>query len=354
MSSRFFIATAVAAAALFLPCMAAAEDQLPCKPGDKECALALLKASPAKRMDFWAAMFAKPIQERVGPAPPEVVRLLLLDNLYHSYPERPRTSIVSDDLRRDVLDAFAQLPDAVKRPLAKRLAGIVFVEDFGGTGFTDAIADADGKKNAAFVVLDPRVLERRTANSWATWKESSPFKPDGHHTLAATIEKPADDVRRQAIQYILLHELGHVFGVGSGFHPDWNLDVANVPRDVHYPFFDLSWTMDRANHRYVSRFEAELPERNEVVYYFGAKLPAGRMAATYEHLEHTNFPTLYAATHPGDDFAESFASYVHVVMMGKPFEIAISEDGRVVKRYGACWKEERCAAKRRILESFLR
>jgi hypothetical protein len=47
-------------------------------------------------------------------------------------------------------------------------------------------------------------------------------------------------------------------------------------------------------------------------------------------------------------------SYVHVVMMGKPYSVSIIEDGRIVKRYGPCWSEERCAAKRRILEAFLR
>jgi molybdopterin-binding protein len=63
-----------------------------------------------------------------------------------------------------------------------------------------------------------------------------------------------------------------------------------------------------------------------VVYYFGAKLPAGQMVATYESLERTNFVTLYAATHPADDFAEAFASYVHGVLMGRPWEISIARE----------------------------
>ena len=31
-----------------------------------------------------------------------------------------------------------------------------------------------------------------------------------------------------------------------------------------------------------------------------------------------------------------------------------ADGGRVVTRYGSCWSEVRCAAKRRILEAFLR
>jgi hypothetical protein len=340
---------------LFASALAHGQDlALPCPSGDiKVCAYDALVASPAKRIATWRAWLDAPLEARVGPAPPEVVELLALDNLYNGFPEHPRASAANEALKAEVVAALAQMPEAVKRRLSERVAGIVFVDEFGGTGFTDSIVDEKGQKTKAFVVLDPTVLAKRTANSWATWKENTPFKPDGHHELKATIERAADDNRRQAIQYILLHELGHALAVGADFHPDWNLKVAEIPAH-HYPFFDLSWSLDRPGNRYVNRFEAALPERKNIAYYFGAKLSAADMIPAYKHLERTNFPTLYAATVPGDDFAESFANYVHVVMMGKPFEIAITEDWRVVKRYGSCWSEKRCAAKRKILEEFLR
>jgi hypothetical protein len=317
------------------------------------CAYDAIVANPAKKLSFWRSWLDNPLEERVTSAPPEVVELLRLDNLYNGYPERPHASAVDEALKADVIAALAQMPEAVKRRLSEKVAAIVFVDEFGGTGFSDSVVDEKGRKSKAFVVLDPTVLAKRTANSWATWKENTPFKPDGHHELRATIERTADDNRRQAIQYILLHELGHALSVGAGFHPDWNLKVADIPAQ-RYPFFDLSWSLDRKAGRYMSRFEAALPERKSVTYYFGAKLSAADMVLAYKHLERTNYPTLYAATHPGDDFAESFANYVHVVMMGKPFEIAITEDWRPVKRYGPCWNEARCAAKRKILEDFLR
>jgi hypothetical protein len=339
---------------LFASALAHGQDlAIACAPGDKVCLYDALVANPGKKLATWRSWLDMPLEERVGPAPAVVIELLTLDNLYNGYPEQPRASAANEKLKADVVAALESVPEAVKRRLSERLAGIVFVDNFGGTGFTDSIVDEKGHKTKAFVVLDPTVLEKRTANSWATWKENSPFKPDGHHELKATIERPGDDNRRQAIQYILLHELGHVLAVGADFHPDWNLKVSAMP-EHRYPFFELSWSLDRAGNRYVNRFEQQLPERKNVAYYFGAKLSAADMVPAYRHLENTNFPTLYATQHPGDDFAESFASYVHVVMMGRPFEIAISEDGRVVKRYGSCWKEKRCEAKRKILEDFLR
>jgi hypothetical protein len=122
---------------------------------------------------------------------------------------------------------------------------------------------------------------------------------------------------------------------------------------MEYPFFRLSWRVDRGKGRYESLFDPEFALRKDVAYYVGAKLAARDMVPAYEQLERTNFPTLYAATQPGDDFAEAFANYVHVVLMRKPFAIELLEGGRVVKTYGPCWEEARCAGKRRLLEEIL-
>ena len=77
------------------------------------------------------------------------------------------------------------------------------------------------------------------------------------------------------------------------------------------------------------------------------------MAETYAALMNTNFPTLYAATHPADDFAESFANFVHVVLLRQPFEVRIAHDGKRVLQYNGCWNERRCAGKRAFLERLL-
>jgi hypothetical protein len=345
---------ALAAALVFAECGFAQDIELPCAAGDKACAFKALQSHPAKTMAFWSDTFKAPLEQRIAPAPAGLVELLSLDVMVNGFRNHPRASTLEDDFRADVRSALAEIPDTVKRKLEGKLAGIYFADDFGGTGFSDAIRTAQGERMAGFVVLDPTVLRKRNANGWATWKENTPFTPDSRFELKATIETPGDDNRKQEIQYILLHELGHVLSIGASFHPSWNLSPAKVPVGESYPFFELSWFVDRARNRYASQFEIAFPERKDVVYYFGAQLPARSMASIYESLEQTNFPTLYAATHPADDFAESFANYVHTVLMKKPFEIRISEDGSVARRYAACWEEKRCEEKRRVLEAFLR
>ena len=246
---------------------------------------------------------------------------------------------------------YAEIPEAIRRKVEPQLAGIYFVDDIGGTGFTDEIFDRSGGKPLGVIVLDPSVLTSRTANAWATWKDNTPFKPDAAWALSERIEDAARDDAAHAIQYILLHEIGHVLSIGRRAHPSWTVDLKTLSSTREYPYFNLSWTIRDGG--YVPLPVLDFPNRRNVAFYFGAKLEASAMTETYSGLEQTNFPTLYAATHPGDDFADAFANYVHVVMLGRPYEIRITHEGKVVKAYVSCWKQERCAAKRRLLEELV-
>ena len=115
-----------------------------------------------------------------------------------------------------------------------------------------------------------------------------------------------------------------------------------------YSFAGLSWLPKPDRSGYLSRFDGEFKLRKNVVYYFGAQMHAERMAQVYAALAKTNFPSLYAATTPGDDFAESFASYVHTVLANRPWEILLSKEGTETARIGACWNEPRCLRKTKV------
>ena len=344
------------AAALFASQCAFADPaiKLPCAYTDKACALKVAQGHAVHRLETWKAELARPVAERIGPASPQLVEYLNLDNIFHGYSEKPRAAKLDAAFLADVKGAIADLPPGIWRLFTERFIGLYFVEDLGGTGFTDFVVDKDKRQVAGYIVLDAAILGRQTANAWATWKENTPFKLQTVFKLDARIEEPAGDNRRNAIQYILLHELGHVLSIGGNIHPPWDLAPKDVPATVKYPYFDLSWKIDRPADKYVSLFDAAFPQRTDVVYYFGAKLAATEMAGVYDRLEKTNFPSLYAATRPGDDFAESFASYVHVVLMKRPWLITISRGSDVVKTFKACWDEARCAGKRGILEQLLK
>jgi hypothetical protein len=333
--------------------IAQAADKFPCKRDDKKCALETALRHTVKNSSYWKAAFAKPVEQRIGAGSPELVEFLILDTIHQGIPNKPRASSPPADFAADVAQAFAELPQSVKDLVRPKLAGIYFVDDIGGTGFTDMIGLAGEKSTTGFIVLDPTQLIKQTANAWASWKEGTPFKTAPGYRLEAEIETKAQDTRKQAIQYILLHEIGHIVSIGDNIHPSWTIPPSEV-RATPFPFFDLSWLKAPDGKKYMTRFDAQFPERLSVAYYFGAKLEAKQMTAVYTKLEATNFPTLYAATHFGDDFAEAFASYVHTVVMKRPWSIRLYENGKLAKTYASCWDQPRCAEKRKFLEKLLR
>jgi hypothetical protein len=336
---------------LFFGCERASE--VPCRWGDQKCGVEKLEGHPLRQVDSWLDMMKKPLHERVGIGDKRLVAFTALDNIAGGFPDRPRITEPNNLLLLEVKQVLAELPPIVTKKLAAKLAGVMFVENFGGTGLTQYVYDKAGAPVAAFIVLNPSALEKRTANSWATWKENSPFKPDNVYKLVATIESAAGDTRKNAIRYLLLHEIGHVLSVNANFHPLWT--VANVTEKslAAYPFARISWLSLENRSNMKSRFDDFMQKRKEVVYYFGARLNGTEAIEIYRKLGATSFPTLYAATNWGDDFAESFANYIHVVLDKRPFEIRFEQNGVSVFNYRSCWEELRCQEKRKLIEAYL-
>jgi hypothetical protein len=333
---------------------AVAQDKpLPCPAGDSDCLVEAIVSSPAKKLEFWSAAMRKPMEDRIGVAPAELIEMLRLVNAVELRAQKPRATPVPREFLADVRRALSEVPEAVRKRADGKLAGIYFAHDLGTTAFSDQVYGENGEPRGAFIVLDPSVLMKRTANTWATWRENTPFRANPAFRLEATLEDQAHDDRRAAIRYNLLHELAHVISVGEKFHPGWDVPPMAVAPEAKFAFFDLSWTIPRPQNRYISHFDYAFPQRGSVMYYRDGAIAGADMLSTYERLEQTNFATLHGATNPGDDFAEALANYVHTVMMKRPFEVRIYRDGLLAKRYGACWDEERCAEKRRILEKFL-
>ncbi len=327
---------------------------LPCRYDDKECAAKAVQGHAVTRLAYWQNVFGKPVEQRIGAAPPELVEYINLDNIKNGYPDKPRAVDPPPDFLRDMRDAIDEMPSSFKRLLAVKLAGIYFVEGLGSTGYGEQLLDTESKPVAGFVVLDASLLARQTANAWATWKENTPFKSQSGYRLSAEIEAQEQDNRKNAIQYILLHELSHTLAINGNIHPDWNAEPKDVQSLANFPFASLSWSVDKSSNSYVTIFDKTFLQRKDVIYYLKPKLLSDRMVDTYANLERTSFATLYAATNPFDDFAEALTTYVHTVLMKKPFAIRIYKDGKLAKVYRSCWAQKRCAEKRKILERFLK
>jgi hypothetical protein len=300
---------------------------------------------------FWEAMLGYPLDQRFGPAPAEVTAYVSLVNEAMGYAERPVAFDVPADFFDDVRGAIDAMPAVVRRLLAGELLGVVFARGLGSSAITDIVVRPDGSVIGAVVALDFDAFAGRSANGWATWKENTPFAPAPGISLEAVIATADDDNRKHALQYLLLHEFGHVLTFGKDMIPDWWIDPATMLASEAYGFLPLAWDVDE-NKRIVPLPWNEFALRSGVAYYSGAKLSAEQMPAAYEALQATNFATLYAATNVYEDFAETFVTYVHTVLMHKPLEIRIRRGDELIEP-PAYWGSPRSLDKLRFMQAFL-
>ena len=320
-----------------------------CAIHNKACLKDKLDHHEIRNLSFWQGYLQGKVEDRIDAPPEKLVEYLNMDNRLNDFPARPEAAPMPPAFRSDLRQALLELPEPVKAVVKDKLIGIFIVKDLGTTGYTEAIADERGKLVAGFIVLDISALDH-AANDWATRKERTVFLDDGVYQLQVAIEDGVQNNRKNAIQFILLHELGHVVSIGERFHPSWLDHPETLKAGDHYEYYSLSWRRSEDGVD-LSLFEDVFPERKDVHYYGDARLKAAQMGDIYRRLAQTNFVSLYGATNPFDDFAEAFALYVHGRLMKKPYRVMITKTGEVVSVYESCWDEQRCMAKKAVLEN---
>lgn len=297
--------------------------------------------------------FDRPVEHRLAPAPDALVEFLAQYQAAHGADLAPVAMAAPEDFLDDLHSAIAGMPCQVKSGLESSLLGVFFVSGIGSSAITDAVALGDGTLIGCVVAVDVEALMERRANDWYTWKENAPFRDEPGFALTARLAAPEWDTRAAALQFLLLHEFGHVLATGRNLMPDWWLPAKQYAAPDAYTFLPLSWTMGAVGDL-VPKDGQDFPHRPQVSFYGTPQLPGRAMLDIYRALEATAFPTLYAATNVYDDFAECFASYVHVVLMGKPLQVEIFQNGAVALRSEAFWDAPRARQKRAFMEGFLR
>ncbi|WP_312518230.1 hypothetical protein [Massilia sp.] len=297
----------------------------------------------------WTELFQLPLHQRLLPLPPVVRDFVHQVNLATGVDAVPEAAGIDPDLQADLEAALAGMPAAVRALVAPRLLGICVGRGLGSCGITDIVVDADdGRLLGCIVLLDLDLMGERGANAWATWKDNLPFHGGPGFTVDTALADAHDDTRAGALQFLLLHEFGHVLSADGDFLPRW---WEPVPQRA-FPFLDLSWTTDEAG-RFVARAGSDFDLRGVVDFYGVNKLESDALVSAYAGLELSDFPSLYGATNPYDDFAECFATYVHAEMMGRPYVLRIDHDGRPQAWLESFWNSPRSAPKRAFMQALL-
>lgn len=300
----------------------------------------------------WDQLYDLPLLERLGPAQEEVIAHVAQVNAATGVAALPVSTRVDAAFHADVRAAMAAMPASVQALLDGVLLGVRYARRLGSSAISDIVVSGAGVILGVVVALDVDAFEARTANAWATWKESSPFAANGRYAVDTVIEQPEHDNRKNAIQFILLHEFGHVLTAGTGFLPDWWIDPQDVGSTEDYSFLPLSWQVTE-DKRIVPLAQDDFALRGSLKYYADGQLAGDAVLDVFEAVGETSFATAYAATNAYEDFAESFASYVHTVLMKKPLEIRVSIQGQILVRHPERWSDSRCEQKRDLFASFL-
>ena len=300
----------------------------------------------------WDQQYDVPLLDRLGPAQEEIIAHVAQVNTATGVAAQPASTLVDAAFHADVRAAMAAMPATVQALLDGVLLGVRYARGLGSSAISDIVVSGEGQILGVVVALDVDAFEARTANAWATWKENTPFAPQHGYRLEAQIAAPADDNRQRALQYLLLHEFGHVLAAGRGLLPEW-WNAAEAMRSANdYRYLPLAWRITPAL-QVVPLPDNDFPLRADIAYYQAPRLDACQMRDAYAQLQGANFATLYAATSMHEDFAESFASYVHAVMLGQPQRIRIFQGSTLLLQYDGYWNAPRSAAKRQLLEKLL-
>ena len=188
----------------------------------------------------WESITQRPLDERIQSAPQELIDFIQQYNAATGNPAVPQTAALDSEFLADLQSAIRELPEPVKLKLSPRLAGVFLMTGVGSSAVTDVVARADGSLIGAVVALDVEVFMHAKANAWASWRENTPFIQDGVHSVQAIIAEEAENSRKAALQFVLLHEFGHVLTANSHLMPNWWISPQNFQSTSTYQFLPFS------------------------------------------------------------------------------------------------------------------
>ena len=306
---------------------------------------------PLQQIAHYPGAPGKPIEDKVSLGTAQVLDQLLRINLQFGQNVRPRTPALDHPLIERVRTVLRTLPAEVHRIASDYVLAVFLVEQDAATGAADFVQDSGGRWHYSLLMFNLTALTR-TANAWASWKENSAFRQLPGFRIAVTIEPPEQDTVDQAIQFIVLHELGHALAVAREVH---EVPPLAGPLARGSPFIAQSWQPGPKS-ALVSRFAGRFPKLDRAGFYRFEEAPL-RLAdaeAVYRALAETDLPSYYGLASYYDDFAETFAIYVHTRMLGKPYKVDIYEHETLRYTYTSCIVANTCPQKVRALEAVLK
>lgn len=246
---------------------------------------------------------------------------ILKVNEIDGYQNVPDISDKESEMKILIQEIQASLHPSVNNIFQKLVFGIYLSRNLGGSGLTGYVYDKD-KPVGGFIIIDTDVMNQ-SANGWINFKERSVFnfnKTD----LVIIIEEEKNDNRLNALRYLLLHELGHIVANTYKFMPDARTEKIDYSK---VPFTKEIWI----NYNKTIYDHYFFKARPKIRFYSDDKMDFdNNWEKIYPVLKSTGLPTLYGAMNPDEYFAESFVSYVHVIVDKRPWILIIWKGEKIL------------------------
>ncbi len=244
-------------------------------------------------------------------------------------PHEPNPRPVPEDFVVDLAKVIRGLPRPLARLFEQHVCAVVLMHGSPMTGTLMPLA-ADGTRSIVLLNVDNLNL---SPNAWLTYKESSAFAPAARRSIGGTLAEPGEETRAVLLEFVLVHELGHVF------------DAAFPDHILIDEFKRISWPRSDA---LADAPLVHYPQRKNL-----SPLPDDKLEPYLDLIASGPFASPATVSNAKEDFAESLATYTHTVIRRRPWRLAVLRNGQQVRELGSCWAKPRCSEKRRILETLL-
>lgn len=248
--------------------------------------------------------------ERVQPAPETVFKM------FREAGTHPVNHLLTGTEKEKVDRAFAILPPVYKRILSKHLQSISFMDNMPNTALTSLIETTDSIKS--FNIVFRAEILNETISKWATWKESTCYKPSESNEFELNIEAGELD----AIVYLLLHEATHVV--------DAVLEITPYFEETDTLAKPTAFTMGIWHKMNVPVKEFNIPLLETTRFRSGKPISISQAPEVYKALQETPFVSLYGMAAWSEDFAEIATIYHLVEKLKQPFRISVKKNNKEV------------------------
>ena len=305
-----------------------------------------LKATSTKNWN--KDLLNRPVSERIEPLSDLALEYNMALNRRDNFKMVPKPQELPPKTKKMLLSELKNLPKSLRNFMQKHVIAIYTAVDIGGTAMAGSVYNSKGIAEFGFIILDLSMIDKK-ANEWATYKENTVFAPVKGYKLSVTLEHPKHNTKAATIRYLILHEIGHIFHAVQKLQPAY-IDLNWQDADFEpYPFNKPELT------RKFALGEDYYPLYERISFY--RPLPPFDLddaEEVYEWLQETSFPSLYGSVNALEDFAETFATYIHTSLLKKPHKVTLKKGRKTLLTIDQKVLDKELVQKTRIIEENLK